>query len=116
MITGGSFTGVTVSVKELVLVHVPSVTLTVMSLVPDKLLAGVINRVRAVPVPPTVRLVSRLAGVLLAAAVIVGVPMVLVVLKGTVSGVSSGVVCGPMAEIVGLVIVMMVLWVIVVVL
>ena len=109
VITGGSFTGVTVSLKEAVLVHVPSVRLNVMTLMPDKLLAGVINRVRADPVPPTVRLVSRLAGVLLAAAVIVGVPMVLVVLKGTVSGVSSGVVCGPIAEIVGQVVVIITL-------
>ena len=50
------FSGVTVSKNDLLLVAVPSETVTVMVAVPNWLAAGVSSRVRLAPLPPTTRL------------------------------------------------------------
>ena len=51
-IVGGSFTGVTVSTNVSLTVRLPSLTVTVIVVVPDRFATGVRVTVRAAPDPP----------------------------------------------------------------
>src|SRR5216117_424955 len=94
VITGGSSTATTVSEKLLVLVVMPSATVKKILLVPNKLVAGVINKERSTFVPLKTRLVARLIELLASLVLkafttrlVAGVSASLTV-KGSVSGVS----------------------------
>src|SRR2546426_9339284 len=106
---GGSFTAVTVSGKEMELVLVPSVTDTLIRLVPNRFVVGVITRVRSKtllgPVTTRLLLTTRLGGLLelLVASTtrFVGSVSASLRVKRTDNGVSSWVVWAATGEIVG---------------
>ena len=100
-IVGGSLTGWTVTTKVSLTVVAPSLTDTSMVAEPDCSAAGVIEMVRAVPLPPSSSPVLGTTVVFCDTAVTISGPVPLMVNGRLLSGVSSLIVWLPMSLMVG---------------